>query len=307
MIVLILILIILILALILSRCKYIEKDPNRFYVTSKGSALEWNGVMLKRFIELKYPDKEIVYTNISNPDLLVISIDNSWKDRMLHIDYGTPYISWSGEPQAVSGYNKGVYNLNSLLPKTKGDVWLPFMLVSHYQLHHDPYDILNRKGKPLHERSFLAAYISSNCTKNREELFRILSRKSDTVHARGKCSNNYKRVEGCWTSADKAYEEYIFGFALESQKKDGYLTEKILNVYRGGAIPIFWGDSKSAQKFFNEDTYIDLSDFDSLEEAADYIYALSKDKKKLQEIGQKNIFKDISYFTDMDKCFSLSL
>lgn len=263
--------------------------------------------MLKRFIELKYPNKEIVYTRISNPDLLLVSNATSWEDRMLHIDYGTPYISWSGEPWNVSGYSKGVYNLNTLLPKSEGDIWLPFMLASHYQLKHDPYDILNRKGKPLHERPFLAAYVASNCTENREDLFRILSAKSDTVHARGKCSNNYKRAEGCWTVADKIYEDYIFGFALESQKKDGYLTEKILNVYRGGAIPIFWGDSKSVRKFFNEDTYIDLSDFSSLEEAADYIYELSRNKEKLVEMSQKNIFKDITYFTDMDKCFSLSL
>ncbi len=87
---------------------------------------------------------------------------------------------------------------------------------------------------------------------------------------------------------------------MENIKKEGYITEKILNVYRGGAIPVFYGDSKSAEKFFNKDTYIDLSDFNNFEEAGEYIYNLSLNKEKLKEIKNKNIFKDENLMYNID-------
>jgi hypothetical protein len=65
-----------------------------------------------------------------------------------------------------------------------------------------------------------------------------------------------------------------------------------MNVFRGGAIPIFYGCSKSVEKLFNKGSYIDLSDFKNYNQAADYIYELGKDKKKLKEIKEIPIFKD---------------
>ena len=37
---------------------------------------------------------------------------------------------------------------------------------------------------------------------------------------------------------------------MENQKGDGYITEKILNAFTSGAIPIYWGSSNINQ-FFN--------------------------------------------------------
>ena len=87
---------------------------------------------------------------------------------------------------------------------------------------------------------------------------------------------------------------------MENCDKEGYITEKIWNVYKGGAIPIFWGDSKSAEFFFNKETYIDVNDFKSFEEASDYIFNLSLDKKRLKEIKSKPIFKDPKIFKDIN-------
>ena len=87
---------------------------------------------------------------------------------------------------------------------------------------------------------------------------------------------------------------------MENCIKEGYITEKIWNVYKGGAIPIFGGDSKSAELFFNKETYIDVNNFDSLNEAADYIFNLSFDKKKLKEIKSKQILNDPKIFEDIN-------
>lgn len=160
----------------------------------------------------------------------------------------------------------------------------------------------NLKTKNIEKRKFNIAYIASNCVDKREEFYKVLLEKfnGDGVHALGKCSNNYKSLEGNHNDLDDVYQDYIFGFAMENKKLDGYLTEKILNVFRGGAIPIFWGCSESAKKFFNKGTYIDLSDFKDYNEAAQYIYELSKDKKKLKEIKSIPVFKDEKLLRDVD-------
>ena len=91
---------------------------------------------------------------------------------------------------------------------------------------------------------------------------------------------------------------------MENCVKEGYITEKIWNVYKGGAIPIFWGDSKSAEFFFNKETYIDVSNFKSLKDASDYIIKLGLDKKRLKEIKSKPILKDPKIFKDIDYAMS---
>ena len=88
------------------------------------------------------------------------------------------------------------------------------------------------------------------------------------------------------------FEKYRFVLSMENRQLKGYLTEKIINVFISGAIPIFWGCSDSVKKLFNPESYIDIDDFSSYDECVDYICELDKSPEKLQEIQNKSIFKD---------------
>ena len=79
---------------------------------------------------------------------------------------------------------------------------------------------------------------------------------------------------------------------MENKQYPGYITEKILNVFKGGAIPIYWGDSKTVEKVFNPKAYIDVSKFNSFEDAADYIVKLNNDPVALKKIQQEPMFKN---------------
>lgn len=300
---LLLLLLVIIVYIYPKRYKYIKKEDDKLYVTVKGHEYDWNKDFYDKFLYNQYPDKkQIVITKISNPDILIVSHFFNKEDYLLHVDKDVPFITWSGESHRVKGFDnkKAKFNLLSQKPLYKNDIWFPFLLSTNY-LSKDRLLTIKDK-KPIEERKFLVAYIASNCVPIREELFRILNTKYNQygTHALGRCSNNYEKAEGNWSSLDNTYENYIFGFALENIKKEGYITEKILNVFRSGAIPIFYGDSKSAQKFFNKDSYIDISDFNSLEEAADYIYKLSQDKEELKKKKNINIFKDTRLMNDID-------
>jgi hypothetical protein len=126
----------------------------------------------------------------------------------------------------------------------------------------------------------------------------------DSAEALGQCSNpNKTKQPGGWGDLDQIYAQYDFGFAMENHQVPGYITEKILNVFRGGAIPIYWGDSETVKNYFNPKAYIDVGEFDSLEKAADYIVQLSQDKKAIARMRQEPIFKD----NHMPEIFRISI
>lgn len=282
---------------------YIVKDDKKLYVRSSGMAREWNGKFLEAFLKKIHPDKNIVYDDtISNPDIFLVSHFPVYQDFFPYLDRKSNVITWSGESHRVRNYDKNAYiNFISQKPEKKSDLWFPYLLTSHYETLTPETSIQDVENEnPIEKRKRLVAYISSNCIKEREELFSLLSKKSKTAHGLGKCSNNYKKAGGGWENLTDIYKNYIFGFSMENCIKEGYITEKIWNIYKGGAIPIFWGDSKSAEFFFNKETYIDVNDFDSLNDAAEYIFNLSLDKKKLREIKSKPILNDPKIFTDIN-------
>jgi len=62
------------------------------------------------------------------------------------------------------------------------------------------------------------------------------------------CYGNYpetiqKRIEGGWGGEEiiDTYKNYKFVIAMENIQKDGYITEKNINAFYSGAIPIYWG------------------------------------------------------------------
>ena len=283
---------------------YITKDPKKLYVTVKGHDYNWNKEFYDTFLKELFPNKkEIIVKKISNPDILLVSHFFENDDFLLHVDKNVPYISWSGERYPVKGYENGLYNLLSQTPKKEGDIWFPFMMSANFFQKEKLNKLKN--NKPIDERKFNIAYIASNCKEHREGFFKLLNDKfkNRSVHALGKCSKNYdpsgEGLKGNHENVDDIYQDYIFAFAMENNKVEGYITEKIMNVFRGGAIPLYWGCSKSVEKFFNKGSYIDLSDFNSYDEAADYIYELSKDKKRLKEIKEIPIFKDERMMSDI--------
>lgn len=98
-------------------------------------------------------------------------------------------------------------------------------------------------------------------------------------------------LPGTYHDLTPVYEQYNFGLTMENHDRKGYVTEKIMNAFEGGAIPIYWGDEKLAKRWFNPGAFICLKDYPSFEAAADAIYALSQDRQQLTEMLRTPIFK----------------
>lgn len=125
-------------------------------------------------------------------------------------------------------------------------------------------------------------------------MFKLLrERFQDKAISLGKCSRTpgYD-APGTYFDLKKIYKQYNFGLSMENHDRPGYLTEKIANVFEAGAIPIYWGDGNLARRFFNPDAFIDITQYQSFEAAADAVLALSKNPQRLKTFLTAPLFKD---------------
>lgn len=77
----------------------------------------------------------------------------------------------------------------------------------------------------------------------------------------------------------KFQEMYKFSLALENTRFRGYTTEKIIDAWAAGTIPIYWGDPY-IKKEFNAEAFIDASDYDDTEKLIDAIREIEEDENK---------------------------
>lgn len=69
---------------------------------------------------------------------------------------------------------------------------------------------------------------------------------------------------------------YKFALATENISYPGYTTEKIVDAFAAGCIPIYWGDP-DVGKIFNTEAFVNLMDYDSLEDAMEEIRRINED------------------------------
>lgn len=83
----------------------------------------------------------------------------------------------------------------------------------------------------------------------------------------GKCDyiNDFKNKIGnksCYHDIEllNLFNEYKFVFVSENSVEDGYVTEKIFNVFFSRTIPLYYG-SRKITYYFNSESFINLNDY----------------------------------------------
>jgi len=113
----------------------------------------------------------------------------------------------------------------------------------------------------------------------------IVSRFPDSLEAFG---SGYKRIK----SKLEGLKDYSFSIAVENCKEDYYFTEKLIDCFSTGTIPVFWG-CPSIGDFFNTDGIVQ---FDALEDLDSIIPSImSGDHKMSSEAIEDNYNRSIKY------------
>lgn len=237
---------------------------------------------------LIYPNSEIIWENREDCTLIVRSEHDPkpWTDKRL------PYICWNGESGTVDHKDyPPICELYTHYRDTPGFFLLPFIV----------FNKLTTQGvreytNPLEQRPNFVAFFTGKAFKERDKLFLMLKQgdKTGTTHGLGLRFNSFdgKTVEGGWDGKQliEAYSKYRFVFAMENIVKKGYVTEKIINAYKSGAIPIYWGDSEMVKKYFNPKSFVCVNDFPSLVDCSKYILELDNDPIRLKQMMAEPVF-----------------
>jgi hypothetical protein len=67
--------------------------------------------------------------------------------------------------------------------------------------------------------------------------------------------SGYKKID----SKNEGLNDFRFSFAIENVKVEGYWTEKIVDCFATGTIPIYWG-ANSVSEYFLEDGIVRIND-----------------------------------------------
>jgi hypothetical protein len=102
-------------------------------------------------------------------------------------------------------------------------------------------------------------------------------RKHIPVDIFGPASGNYLESKYPVTSS------YKYTLCFENDLFPGYVTEKLIEAYAVGTVPLYWGDLGS-EKRINRGSFINLKDFESIRDFVGYIVTLTpKQYKKIYE------------------------
>ncbi len=280
-------------------------------------------------LKIAYPGVEIVWDNHQTPDLVIRS---HFPQVESHQPYECPYITWSGEARRVNynGDRPPICEINTIiLPQSESSIrsfHVPYahnyMTERNMFLESSSATEMNRPwsefdflpsprffGKSKQLRPYFCVYIASNPVWEREQMFQFLRNKTGdlTCHALGPCSNNLSQLKADETvynhviqyAHEKEYRKnlaiqknYRFALVMENTNLPGYVTEKLVNAFRAGAIPIYWGGGGFVNQIFNPKSYINVSDFPSFDTCADYVIALDQDQSRYSEMRAQPVFID---------------
>jgi len=146
-------------------------------------------------------------------------------------------------------------------------------------------------------RTKFCGAVISNCTAEFRLKFIDKLNKYKTVDMGGKCWNNIKRRVGNKT---KFLRNYKFTIAMENSDGDGYVTEKIIQAFLAGNIPIYYGDYL-VEEFINPKTFILIKGEKDIVAKIEYIKKIDNDDKLYWEIMKEKPIINETLIENIDK------
>eukprot|EP00927_Polykrikos_kofoidii_P066925 TRINITY_DN62485_c0_g1_i1.p1 TRINITY_DN62485_c0_g1~~TRINITY_DN62485_c0_g1_i1.p1 ORF type:complete len:804 (-),score=134.92 TRINITY_DN62485_c0_g1_i1:174-2444(-) len=156
---------------------------------------------------------------------------------------------------------------------------------------HTPADLLQPRDDEVTAtpRRF-AAYLTFKCHPHREHFFRLLDAASRAAGLGG--VDVLSRCGGTTTSEDERrkarysatyfddavmmYMGYRFAIVFENKLSPRYVTEKIVNAFLAGSVPIYWG-TPFVHRLFNPRAFIHVNGFLSFEQAVQHVVEVALD------------------------------
>lgn len=148
-------------------------------------------------------------------------------------------------------------------------------------------------SEDLKRKIYFANFLASHDSENniRGDFFKKLS-EFKRVESPGKLYHNNDTVVS-WRDNSKIEFQAKSKFTLcfESTKHEGFITEKIIDAFYAGTIPVYYGSS-TVKDIINPKAYINVSDYKTMDEAIERIKQLDNNDEMYMEMMREPIFID---------------
>ncbi|MGA2612702.1 MAG: glycosyltransferase family 10 [Spirochaetia bacterium] len=187
-----------------------------------------------------------------------------------HLAYDAPRMFYTGENLRpdfnICDYALGYDRM------TFGDRYFRF---TNYMMdcHKELCEVGERKYVPGPRKFCNFVYSNPHADPTRDVFFRMLSAYKPVDSAGRHLNNTGFRI------VDKAslQKGYKFSIAFENSSSPGYTSEKIVQAYAAGTVPIYWGASDVALDF-NRESFVNCHDYPSFEKAIERVMELDNDE-----------------------------
>ncbi len=233
--------------------------------------------LLRRHYELVITDQD--------PEYLIYSVFGND-----HLNYDCVRIFYTGEC-LVPNFNECDYAAGFDRIEF-GDRYIRF---PYYLYHGYEEEYRSLKNRPVYTEADLrrkkgfCSFVVSNCfaQDKRAELFHTISTYKE-VASGGRYLNN---IGGAVSDKLAFTADYKFSIACENACYPGYVTEKIVDAFAAGAVPIYYGDP-DAVKDFNPKAFIHCSDYPDFEAVKEAVKAIDQDDERyLQMLNEPPVLE----------------
>ena len=188
----------------------------------------------------------------------------------------------------------------SILPPSSSSalVYVPFYSLSFSQrLTHSPQNLVRPKADATAmeqpRRLKFCAFMARNCLGERKQMVKLLTayKPVDVLgscgSATGKANPNvagFETLDGksYLDRAVEIYSEYRFVICIENSRIGGYITEKIVNAFLAGAIPIYLG-APDVEAHFAAGAFINCNGME-LDACARIVREVDQNESRYQEM-----------------------
>lgn len=250
------------------RVRFSEKNTNIFTdknIVSHYSHIEqYQGIFI--FFPTKY--KYIVVDEKEEADICVFGIQHLnnklVRENELNVFICVENLSVGrGHYQHFNQFNRynndkmDLYYYSDVSEITQNTIPTPYCFIKQYKYLQNVYEPILQNQ--FDDKLFCLAISKNNLNRNKSKIIRLMSQlgRVDHIHS----YDNILADKSCYNSPEllDVFNRYKFIICVENSNTNGYITEKIFNIFLAKSIPIYDG-APDVENYINEQAFIKFNE-----------------------------------------------
>ena len=226
--------------------------------------------------------KTDLYYSLYNSSDVVIFKEGGYKEMLSYRPPGQRWVFYAREAVNRIYTNERFENTNdttgfnyTMTYSVHSDVYMPYGKC--VEVDSNPDYVSKKINDIVKSKTKLVAWFVSHCqTKSMRENYIRQLMSHIPVDVYGECGNSSCPKITC--REDTLLQQYKFYLAFENTLNGEYITEKVWRCFENGLIPIVYGALDTYKMILPKGSYIDVTDFSSPQELANYILRINSNE-----------------------------